>query len=357
MKKTNSDLLDNIKKVTPYVSGEQPKGTVIKLNTNENPYPPSPMVTEALEDLKVEDLKLYPDPDSKELTEVLADYHQVDKGQIFVGAGSDEVLSLCFLTFFNSGKAILFPDITYSFYKVWAGLYCIPYECPFLDEDFRLSPGDYKGTNGGIIFPNPNAPTGIYEELDVIEEVVRDNPNVVVIIDEAYIDFAGPSACDLLPKYENLVVVRTFSKSRSMAGMRIGYGIGSPILIEALHNVKNSFNSYPMNQPAQKAGIASVLDQDYFAEKVKEIINTRKWTEEKLSLLDFKVLKSSGNFVFAKHKNQDGFSLFQGLRDQGIFIRHWNQERIKDYLRITIGTPEEMEELLRALEDLLLENR
>ena len=233
-----NELLKNIRQVEPYVPGEQPQHRVIKLNTNENPYPPSPRVAEALGNLDADILRLYPDPEASALTEALAGYYGVDKNQVFVGVGSDDVLSLCFLTFFNSEKPILFPDITYSFYKVWAQLYRIPYECPKLNDEFRIVREDYYRENGGIIFPNPNAPTAIYEELDFIEDILSHNRDSVVIVDEAYIDFAGKSALELIGKYDNLIVVQTFSKSRSMAGMRIGYAISNPDLIRCLNNVK-----------------------------------------------------------------------------------------------------------------------
>ena len=237
----------NIRKVEPYVPGEQPQRKVIKLNTNENPYPPAPGVSKALQGMDVDKLRLYPDPTAGNLVHTLAEYYGVSDEQVFVGVGSDDVLAMCFLTFFNSEKPILFPDITYSFYKVWAELYRIPYECPAVDESFRIVKEDYYKENGGIIFPNPNAPTSIYENLDFIEDILKHNQDVIVIVDEAYIDFAGKSAIELIDKYENLIVVQTFSKARSMAGMRIGYAISNPTLIKYLNDAKYSFNSYTMN--------------------------------------------------------------------------------------------------------------
>ena len=256
--------------------GEQPQNRVIKLNTNENPYPPAPGVRRVLKEMDTDRLRLYPDPEAGLLAHALAEYYGVGDDQVFVGVGSDDVLSMCFLTFFNSEKPILFPDITYSFYKVWADLYRIPYECPALDEDFRIVREDYYRENGGIIFPNPNAPTAIYEELDFVEDILEHNRDSVVIVDEAYIDFAGKSAMELIDRYDNLIVVQTFSKARSMAGMRIGYAVSNPDLIRALNNVKYSFNSYTMNQTSILCGVEAVKDGEYFHESVRKIVETRE---------------------------------------------------------------------------------
>ena len=293
---------DNIRQVEPYVPGEQPKNTnVIKLNTNENPYGPSPRVkaVQDNEDL----LRLYPDPTASVLVDALAEYHGVGASQVFVGVGSDDVLAMSFLTFFNSDKPILFPDITYSFYDVWAELFRIPYKQMPLDENFRLKIDDYKGENGGIVFPNPNAPTGIYESLDHVEEIIKNNPDVIVIVDEAYIDFGGVSAKDLVNEYDNVLVVQTFSKSRSMAGMRIGYAFGSKELIKALNDVKFSFNSYTMNRTSISYGIESVNDKEYFEECVGKIVKTRENAKERLSQLGFSFPDSKANFIFATHKS------------------------------------------------------
>lgn len=337
-----NELLKNIRQAEPYVPGEQPAHKVIKLNTNENPYPPSPHVAEALKAVDADDLRLYPDPEAGLLTDALAEYYGVGKDQVFVGVGSDDVLSLCFLTFFNSEKPVLFPDISYSFYKVWAQLYRIPYECPKLDESFRLVREDYYRENGGIIFPNPNAPTAIYEELDFVEDILRHNRNSIVIVDEAYIDFAGKSALELLGRYDNLIVVQTFSKSRSMAGMRIGYAVSSPELIRCLNNVKYSFNSYTMNRPSLLCGTAAVKDREYFENTVERIIKTREWAKEELKKLGFEFPDAKANFIFARHPQFDAGELFDALRAHDIYVRHWNSERIRDYLRITVGTREEM---------------
>lgn len=340
---------ENIRKVEPYVPGEQPQQAVIKLNTNENPYPPAPGVEKALKELDVDRMRLYPDPAATILVEELARFHKVSPSQVFVGVGSDDVLAMCFLTFFNSKKPILFPDITYSFYKVWAELYHIPYECPAVDADFRLKQEDYGRENGGIIFPNPNAPTAIYENLTFVEEMIQMNKDVIVIVDEAYIDFAGPSAIELVDKYENLLVVQTFSKSRSMAGMRIGYAIGQPALIRYLNDVKYSFNSYTMDLTALECGVASVKDKAYFESRIQQIVETREWAKEEFQKLGFEFPDSQTNFIFARHPAYDAKALFEALKGQDIYVRYFGGERTKEYLRITIGTKSEIESLLRFL--------
>ncbi len=343
------ELLENIRAVEPYTPGEQPQEKVIKLNTNENPYPPAPGVQRVLETMDSADFRLYPDPASSVLVHALADNYKVGEDQVFVGVGSDDVLSLCFLTFFNSGKPVLFPDITYSFYKVWAGLYRIPYECPKLDENFRIRKEDYYRENGGIIFPNPNAPTAIYEDLDFVEDILAHNRDSIVIVDEAYVDFAGKSAIELVGKYDNLIVTQTFSKARSMAGMRIGYAISNPDLIRCLNDVKYSFNSYTMSRAALACGAAAVEDKEYFAESVGRIIKTRERAEKTLAELGFELTESRANFLFARHLEYDAGKLFEELKDAGIYVRHWNDERIRDYLRITVGTEEEMDRLFEFL--------
>lgn len=338
----------NIRKVVPYVPGEQPQmEKMIKLNTNENPYPPSPKVMKMRE--QIENLRLYPDPTASKLVNAIANYHGLKPEQVFVGVGSDDVLAMSFLTFFNSEKPILFPDITYSFYDVWAELYKIPYKQPKLDEDFCIRKEDYMVENGGIIFPNPNAPTGVCEDLEFIESILKENQDVIVIIDEAYIDFGGVSALELLPKYENLLVVRTFSKSRSMAGMRIGYAMGSEELIHALNVVKHSYNSYTMNQPSICMGVASIEDEEYFKEKVGKIIATREQFKKDLKELGFSFPDSKSNFVFATHKTKKAKDIFEAAKKEGIFLRYFNRPRIDNYLRISIGTEEEMKALVEFL--------
>ena len=339
----------NIRKVEPYVPGEQPQRKVIKLNTNENPYPPAPGVRKALRDMDVDKLRLYPDPTAGNLVHTLAEYYGVSDEQVFVGVGSDDVLAMCFLTFFNSDQPILFPDITYSFYKVWAELYRIPYECPAVDEDFHMVKEDYYKDNGGIIFPNPNAPTSIYENLDFVEDILKHNEEVIVIVDEAYIDFAGKSAIELIDKYDNLIVVQTFSKARSMAGMRIGYAISNPILIKYLNDAKYSFNSYTMNQTSLVCGVEAVKDKEYFEETVQKIKDTREWTKKELTKLGFTYPDSQSNFIFATHEKYAAKDLFEALKEADIYVRFLGGERIKNYLRISIGTMEEMERLIGFL--------
>lgn len=340
----------NIRRVEPYVPGEQPKNTdVIKLNTNENPYPPAPAVIEAAASMDMKMLKLYPDPAATDLVDALAGLHGVDSAQIFPGVGSDDVLSMIFLTFFNSDKPILFPDITYSFYSVWADVYRIPYERPALDNDFMIRADDYYRDNGGVVIANPNAPTSIYRELDFIQDILEHNMESIVVVDEAYIDFAGRSAIELLDKYHNLIVVRTFSKSRSMAGLRIGYAIAGREIIRALNDVKYSINSYTLNRPAIELGTVAVKNDDYYAGITQKVIATRERTTAELAKLGFKCLPSGANFVFAKHDTIAGQIIFNELKDAGIYVRHFNSPRIEDYLRITIGTDEQMDKLFEFL--------
>ncbi len=340
----------NVRKVTPYTPGEQPKLlSMIKLNTNENPYPPSPKVAKVLREFSADTLRLYPDPSVSDLTQALAGYYGVDSNEVFVGVGSDDVLAMAFLTFFNGKDPILFPDITYSFYDVWADLYGIPYETQALREDFSIRREDYFKKNGGIIFPNPNAPTGVAEDLSLIEEILKKNPESVVIIDEAYVDFGTPSAVSLIPRYDNLLVVQTMSKSRAMAGMRIGYAMGQPALIEALNNVKYAFNSYTMSRTAIAAGVAAVEDASYFEEICHKIVSTREHVKKELSALGFRFPDSRSNFLFVTHPDIAAKDLFAMLRQENIIVRYFDKPRIDDYLRITIGADEEMEALLSFL--------
>ena len=340
----------NVRKVVPYTPGEQPnRPGMIKLNTNENPYPPAPGVRKALEELDIDRLRLYPDPAASELVNALAEYYHKDPSCIFVGVGSDDVIAMAFQTFFNSDKPILFPDISYSFYSVWADLFGIRYERPALDENFRIVKKDYFKENGGIIFPNPNAPTGIYMELSEVEEIIAKNPESIVIVDEAYVDFAGPSALELVDKYDNLLVVQTFSKSRSMAGMRIGFAIGQPELIKYLNDVKYSFNSYTMNLPSLKLGAAAVKDEAYFRETVGKIVATRERVKKELAELGFTFPDSQSNFIFATHKEWPAKELFEELKKEDIYVRYFASPRIDNYLRITVGTDEEMDALLAFL--------
>ena len=345
---------DNVRKVIPYVAGEQPnKPNMIKLNTNECPYPPAPGVAKALEALNADALRLYPDPNTTGLVAALAEYYGVEPEQVFVGVGSDDVLSMAFLTFFNSDKPILFPDVTYSFDDVWADLYKIPYKTCALDENWHIRPQDYKQPNGGVIFPNPNAPTGVMEGMDTIEEILNANRDVVVIVDEAYVDFGGVSVLPLLEKYDNLLVVQTFSKSRAMAGMRIGFAIGNKQLIQYLNDAKFSFNSYTMNYPSQMAGVEAVKDEEYFKATVQKIINTRERTKKELAELGFTFPDSMTNFIFASHKTVPAKEIFQALREADVYVRYWNKPRIDNSLRITVGTDEEMDRLLEFLKRFL----
>lgn len=346
---------ENVRKVIPYIPGEQPKEkNVIKLNTNESPYPPSPMVGKKMREMGEKDLRLYPAfPEETPLADELAAYYHIKKEQLFIGVGSDDVLSLAFMTFFNSDRPVLFPDITYSFYDVWADLYHIPYRiCP-LDENFRIRKEDYMGECGGVIFPNPNAPTGIFLDTGDVEEIIRANRDVVVIVDEAYIDFGGTSVLPLIEKYDNLLVVQTFSKSRAMAGSRIGYAMGNESLIRYLNDVKYSVNSYTMNRPALAIGAESVKDDDYFKEICKKIITTRERTAKELTKLGFTFPKSDANFIFASHSRVGAREIFEKLKERGIYVRHWNRERIDNYLRITIGTDEQMDALFAALKEIV----
>lgn len=345
---------NNIRKVVPYTPGEQPNQTdMIKLNTNENPYPPAPGVTEVLRNTDTDALRLYPDPAAKDLVHAIAGEYGLQDDQVFVGVGSDDVLAMSFLTFFNSKKPILFPDITYSFYDVWADLYRIPYRTCALDENWHIHPEDYKQPNGGVIFPNPNAPTGVEESLETVEEILQANPDVVVIVDEAYVDFGGKSALPLLKKYENLLVVQTFSKSRAMAGMRIGFCIGNEKLIHYLNDVKFSFNSYTMNLPSQVMGVEAVKDDTYFKATTAKIIATRERVKKELTSLGFTFPDSKANFIFASHKEVPAEELFRALREADIYVRHWNKPRISNSLRITVGTDEEMDRLIAFLKEYL----
>lgn len=337
----------------PYTPGEQPQiEGLIKLNTNENPYPPSPAVKQLLTEDMIAKLRLYPDPNSKKLKNTVASYYGVKPTQVFVGNGSDEILALVFMAFFQQEKAILFPDITYSFYTVYCNLFRINYEQIPLKNDFTIDLNEYKKPNGGIIFPNPNAPTAIGKPLLEIENCVKSNTQSVVVIDEAYVDFGAQTAATLIDQYENLLVVQTLSKSRSLAGMRVGLAIANEKLIEALDIVKNSFNSYPLDRIAEAAAIAAFEDKAYFVESTNKIISTREWTTNELKNLGFTVLPSQANFIFAKPEFTDAASLAQQLRDNKILVRHFKNPRIIDYLRITIGTPEEMQQVINVIKQL-----
>lgn len=345
---------ENVRKVVPYVPGEQPKEKdIIKLNTNECPYPPAPGVLRAMKEFSYDTLRLYPDPEAMDLVKALADYYQVKKEQVFVGVGSDDVIAMAFMTFFNSDKPILFPDITYSFYDVWAKLYKIPYHAVPLNDDFTVDVNAFCVPNGGIIIPNPNAPTGIFQPLDQIEVILQKNPDSVVMIDEAYVDFGGESALSLLDRYDNLLVIQTFSKSRSMAGLRIGFAIGSEKMIKYLNDVKYSYNSYTMNRPSLVFGVEAVKDDAYFKETVGRVIATREQAKKDLKALGFSFPDSMSNFIFATHESKSAKEIFEALKEKHIYVRHFQKPRIDNYLRISIGTDEEMKQLMEALKEIL----
>ena len=340
----------------PYVPGEQPANTnLTKLNTNENPYPPSPAVMRAMESAVNDNLRLYPPSNADQLKQCLADYFNLTPAQVFVGNGSDEVLAHVFNGLFRQAQPILYPDISYSFYPVYCGLYDIEFSKIPLADDYSLDLDDYRRANGGIIFPNPNAPTGRLLGLDAIEALLQDNRDSVVVVDEAYIDFAeaGSSAVSLIGRYDNLLVVQTMSKSRSLAGMRIGYALGSAVLIEGLERIKNSFNSYPLGHVQLAAAVASFNDPDYFEAMREQVISSREWMVEQLQGLGFEVLPSAANFVLARHSDQDGLALTQSLRDKNIIIRHFNKPRLSEFLRITVGTPVQNQQLIDALGEII----
>ena len=332
---------DNLIKIEPYVAGEQPNKTdFIKLNANENPYPPSPTVIKVISEFRGEGLKKYPDANAKPLAEALAKRVGLKRENIFVGNGSDDVLALCFRAFFNSDKPIIYPDITYSFYPVWCDMLGIPYKTLPVDADFNINSADYRRENGGVVIANPNAPTSIGRDLDFIREILDANPNSVVIVDEAYVDFGGISAVPLLAEYENLVITQTFSKSRSMAGMRIGFAMGNEEIISALYAAKDSYNSYPLDSVAIAAGVASIEDEEYFRETLAKVIATRTRLTEELRALGFDVKESSANFVFAEHNKLRAKDICEYLKTKDIYVRYFSKPRIDNRLRITVGTDE-----------------
>ena len=344
---------DNLIKIQPYTAGEQPNKTdFIKLNANENPYPPSPEVIRAIRELNAENLKKYPNADAAPLRAALAKRFGLECENVFAGNGSDDVLALCFRAFFNSGKPIIYPDITYSFYPVWCEMLKIPYETIPVDENFNINAADYDRPNGGVVIANPNAPTSIGRGPDFIREILDCNRESVVIVDEAYVDFGGISALPLLNEYENLVITQTFSKSRSMAGMRIGYALGNKEIISALFAAKDSYNSYPMDSVAIAAGIASVEDEEYFAETISRVISSRERLTEGLRAFGFDLPYSSANFVFAEHPKYAARDICEFLKTKDIYVRYFSKPRIDNRLRITVGTDEEIDALLRALNDL-----
>ncbi|WP_239427660.1 histidinol-phosphate transaminase [Snodgrassella communis] len=346
---------EKTKCLQPYVPGEQPKLTnLVKLNTNENPFPPSPMVLAAMQEAINDDLRLYPDPNAEKLKQTIADYYGLHKQQVFVGNGSDEVLAHAFAAFFQGKQQLLLPDISYSFYPVYCQLYGVEACYVPLNVHFAINPADYCGARAGVIFPNPNAPTGCILPLTQVEQILRANPDCVVLVDEAYIDFGGESAIRLIDDYPNLLVAQTLSKSRSLAGMRIGLAMGHTDLIEGLERVKNSFNSYPLDRVAQAAAIAAFTDDDYFRITCAKVIENRIWLVAQLQRLEFEVLSSEANFVFARHSRKEAIQIAGFLRQHGVVVRHFQQERISNFLRISVGTQEQQQRLVMVLEQMLM---
>jgi histidinol-phosphate aminotransferase len=345
---------DVVSTLTPYVPGEQPKaGKLVKLNTNESPYPPSPQVLQAINSVSADALRLYPDPESVALGQAIAARNGIKPEQVFVGNGSDEVIALVFMALLKHSKPLYFPDISYSFYPVWADLFGIDYVRAPVADDFSIALDAYPTDNGGIIIPNPNAPTGILMSLDAIRQLLQKSAGSVVVIDEAYIDFGGQSAVSLIGEFDNLLVVQTLSKSRALAGMRVGFAMGSDVLIEALGRVKNSFNSYPLDIVSQRAALASIQDEEYFRESCQRVIKSRQSLCGELAKLGFTVLPSGANFVFATHAGHAASDLFAQLRARGIVVRYFDKPRIDNFLRISIGTEEDNAALVKALQAIL----
>lgn len=348
------EWMKNLRDIEPYVPGEQSREkNIVKINANENPYPPSPEAIKAINEFDCNRLRFYPDANALEFKKALAEFYGVSVENVFLGNGSDDVLALSFQAFFNSDKPIAYPDITYSFYPVWCRLFNIPYKNYPLDDNFRINPEDYKEQNGGVVIPNPNAPTSLGEGREFIERIMEYNKDSVVIIDEAYVDFGGYSSVELTKKYENLLITGTFSKSRSLAGMRIGYAIGSKTLISVLEAVKNSYNSYTLNSVSMAAGTAAIKDRAYFESTVSKVIATRQRVAEELRALGFTVLNSQTNFLFATHNAINIKDYFEWLKAQKVFIRYFNLPRINNYVRITIGTDDEMNVFLNKTKEYL----
>ncbi|PWQ92983.1 histidinol-phosphate transaminase [Leucothrix arctica] len=340
-----------VQELDPYVPGEQPKNQqYVKLNTNESPYPPSPLAIAAMLEGVSDTLRLYPDPNADDLKQSIADFYSVDKACVFVGNGSDEVLAHAFVGLLKQSKPLLYPDISYSFYPVYCKLFGIDAVKVPLTDNFEIDPKDYQQENGAIIFPNPNAPTGMALALDTIEQILKDNPSSVVLVDEAYVDFGAETAISLIGQYPNLLVVQTLSKSRALAGIRVGFAVGSPELIDGLERVKNSFNSYPLGRVEQLGATAAMKDREYFDESRQKIMTTREQTTSTLVGLGYTVLPSSSNFIFAKPpEGQSAEKIYLSLKEQGVLVRYFNKPRISEYLRITIGTDDEMSVLFDRL--------
>jgi histidinol-phosphate aminotransferase len=343
-----------VEKLKPYTPGEQPKdSSLLKLNTNENPYGPSPNVLKEIKNNCNDSLRLYPDPESIKLKKLLAEHHNLPLESVFISNGSDESLAFIFQGLLKKDKPVLFPNITYSFYPVYCQLYEIEYKQIPLDQEFNINLDDYRMENGGIIFPNPNAPTGIPKSLEEIESLLANN-NSVVVIDEAYVDFGTSSAIKLINKYENLIVTQSFSKGRSLAGMRIGCAFGNPSLIEALNRIKNSFNSYPIDRLAQISAISSITDKIYFEDNCNKVIAARAYLEEQLKSIGFEVLPSGANFIFTQHKQKSGENIYDELRKNKILVRHFKSpEKISNFIRITIGTMNQMHKLVSVMKEIV----
>jgi len=345
------------KKILPYVPGEQPNDrTYIKLNTNENPYPPSPLVLKAIRENANESLRLYPDPECNELRERIASYYGFNKEEVFVGNGSDEILAFSFMAFFMPDRPLIYPDITYTFYDVYASLFRIQHTIVPLKDDFTIDIKPYCTDGAGIILANPNAPTGIALDIDNLETILRNNPNNIVMIDEAYVDFGATSVMPLIKEYENLLVIQTFSKSRALAGLRVGFAVGNKDLIQGLNRIKNSVNSYPLDRLAIIGAMESISDNAYFQETKQKIINTRERIYENLNDLGMNIIKSKANFLFMCHKEIHGEELFKRLRQKGILVRHFNRPRIDNYIRVTIGKDDEMDIFIEQLKKVISEN-
>lgn len=344
-----------VRNITPYIPGEQPRDKkYIKLNTNENPYPPSPRVLEAMQQETGADVRLYPDPDAIALKEALSETYHTAANEIFVGNGSDEVLAFCFPAFFDPDDMISFPEITYSFYPVYSDLFHVRYQTIPMNKDFSFDPARFPEGIKGILMANPNAPTGMALGRDTIEELLNRRPETLVIVDEAYVDFGGCSAIPLIHRYENLLVIHTFSKSRALAGLRVGYAVGNHLLIEALERVKNSFNSYTLDRVAQRAAVEALKDPDYTREMCRRIVETREEVRKKLLSMGFNVLPSCANFLFVSHDRIPGAELASRLRQEGILVRNFHKPGIENWLRVTIGTREQMEILIEKLRTIML---
>lgn len=345
---------DLVNRLTPYVPGEQRSGdNVVKLNTNENPYPPSDLVSQAIASVPSGELRRYPDPNAIGLRQSLADYHDLNIDQVFVGNGSDEILALAFMAFFTGDKPLQFPVVSYSFYPVYCDLLNIKPQKTALDENFNVRPGQFSAECGGIVFPNPNAPTALAMPRESIEQILSQHADKVVLVDEAYADFGAHSVIDLINRYPNLVVSRTFSKGRSLAGMRIGAAFADANLIEGLRRVKDSFNSYPLDALAQAAAVASLKDEPYYRGTIKKIMATRERVTQELEKRNYRVLPSAANFIFASPPDQNAKKVFDGLNEQNVLVRYWDKPPLNDWLRITIGTDAEMDLFFAALEKIV----